>query len=243
LAPGHKTVSTLAEVDGWVISARAGGGTVILGVAGFQNSGKTTLLEILIPMVTKAGFRVATVKHVAHDDLQIDTAGTDTDRHKKAGARLAVAVSDSESVYFHGQPQTLEEILARVRALEAPDLILVEGFKGSSIPKIVVGAAPYSGEPLYHWDGSAEDGQRIATQVIEELRKERSREQPEAQADLDRRRSARGETLTKLDDSNARLRAKRGDLWNQLKVMAKNSRDETPTSKGLRAPRKRARER
>ena len=58
----------------------------VFGVTGWKNSGKTTLVEALVRELTGRGWRIATVKH-AHHDFDIDKEGTDSFRHRKAGAR------------------------------------------------------------------------------------------------------------------------------------------------------------
>jgi molybdopterin-guanine dinucleotide biosynthesis protein MobB len=146
---------------------------MILGVAGYQNSGKTTLIELIAPRVCAAGFTVATVKHIAHDDLRVDAGGSDTQRHRQAGATLAAAVSDAETVYFHGGGNSLDQVLARIAALDAPDLILVEGFKRSGLPKIVIGTVQHGGPAKWRWDGTPEGAAQVAQEILVELRAER----------------------------------------------------------------------
>ena len=64
----------------------------VIGVAGWKNSGKTTLVTRLVAELTRRGFKVATVKH-AHHDFQIDDAETDSARHRRAGAAQVAIVS------------------------------------------------------------------------------------------------------------------------------------------------------
>ncbi len=180
---------------------------MIIGIAGLQNSGKTTLVELLIPRVRAAGFKTATVKHIAHNDLRVDAAGSDTARHRRAGAHLAVAVSDGETVFFHETGGTLEDVLRRIGELEAPDLVLVEGFKGSLYPKIVIGAVLHAGPARWRWDGTPEGAASIAEDLMTEIRRERAGARggpapraPRAAASR-RRAGAR---------SNLRTRARRG---------------------------------
>jgi molybdopterin-guanine dinucleotide biosynthesis protein B len=147
---------------------------MIVGVAGFQNSGKTRLVELIIPRIIQGGFSVVSVKHIAHDDLAVDAAGTDTFRHKRAGSRVAVAVSDQETVYFHARAQTLDQILARLKELEPADLILVEGFKASALPKIVIGEVEHGGPALWRWDGTEAGAAHIAQSLMAGIRAERA---------------------------------------------------------------------
>jgi len=146
---------------------------MIIGIAGYQNSGKTRLVELIVPRIVAAGFTVATVKHIAHDDLSVDAAGTDTFRHKRAGARLAVAASDTETVYFHSKGQTLEEVLERLEKIEPADLVIVEGFKGSRLPKIVIGEVQHGGQELHRWDGTEGGAEAIAESLMQGIRAER----------------------------------------------------------------------
>jgi molybdopterin-guanine dinucleotide biosynthesis protein B len=110
----------------------------VLGIAGWKNSGKTTLTERLITEMARRGLRVAAVKH-AHHSFDVDHAGTDSARHRAAGAREVAIVSSQRVAHIRelkGAPEPeLHEILARFAAC---DLVLVEGYKRVDIPKIEV---------------------------------------------------------------------------------------------------------
>ena len=108
----------------------------VLGVAGWKNSGKTTLATGLIRELTRRGFAVSSLKH-AHHAFQIDAGETDSARHRRAGAgQVAVVSPDRWAVVTElaGAPEpTLDDMLAKL----APcDLVVVEGFKRAAIPKI-----------------------------------------------------------------------------------------------------------
>jgi molybdopterin-guanine dinucleotide biosynthesis protein B len=108
----------------------------VFGVTGWKNSGKTTLVEALVRELTGRGWRVATVKH-AHHDFDIDKEGTDSFRHRKAGAKEVAIVSGRRWALMHelgeeGEP-TLEDVLSR---LSPADLVLIEGYKRGSHRKI-----------------------------------------------------------------------------------------------------------
>jgi molybdopterin-guanine dinucleotide biosynthesis protein B len=108
----------------------------VFGVTGWKNSGKTTLVEALVRELTGRGWQVATVKH-AHHDFDIDKEGTDSFRHRQAGAKEVAIVSDRRWALMHelgeeGEP-TLEDILSR---LSPADLVLVEGYKRGTHRKI-----------------------------------------------------------------------------------------------------------
>ena len=110
--------------------------TRIFGVTGWKNSGKTTLVEALVGELTARGWQVATVKH-AHHDFDIDKEGTDSFRHRKAGAKEVAIVSGRRWALMHelGEEDepTLEDVLSR---LSPADLVLVEGYKRGSHRKI-----------------------------------------------------------------------------------------------------------
>lgn len=108
----------------------------VFGVTGWKNSGKTTLVEALVRELTGRGWRVATVKH-AHHEFDIDKEGTDSFRHREAGAREVAIVSGRRWALMHelgGEEEpTLEDILSR---LSPTDIVLVEGYKRESHRKI-----------------------------------------------------------------------------------------------------------
>jgi molybdopterin-guanine dinucleotide biosynthesis protein B len=110
--------------------------TPVFGITGWKNSGKTTLTERLVAELTGRGLAVATVKH-AHHDFDIDKEGTDSFRHRKAGAREVAIVSGRRWALMHelsgeGEPR-LADIVAR---LSPVDLVLVEGYKREGHPKV-----------------------------------------------------------------------------------------------------------
>ncbi|WP_312797570.1 molybdopterin-guanine dinucleotide biosynthesis protein B [Tianweitania sp.] len=108
----------------------------VFGITGWKNSGKTTLTERLVTELTGRGYTVSTIKH-AHHDFDIDVPGTDSFRHRAAGASEVAIVSSHRWALMHeargdAEP-TLPEILAR---LSPCDLVLVEGYKREDHLKI-----------------------------------------------------------------------------------------------------------
>jgi molybdopterin-guanine dinucleotide biosynthesis protein B len=108
----------------------------VFGITGWKNSGKTTLTERLVAELTRRGRRVATVKH-AHHDFDIDKQGTDSFRHRQAGACEVAIVSNRRWALMHELQGEDEPALATILARLSPcDLILVEGYKRESHLKI-----------------------------------------------------------------------------------------------------------
>lgn len=110
----------------------------VIGVAGFKNAGKTTLVERLVTELTGRGYRISTVKH-AHHSFDIDHEGRDSFRHRKAGATEVAVVSRHRWAIIHelrdGSDLALDEVLAKL----APcDLVIVEGYKRDTHDKIEV---------------------------------------------------------------------------------------------------------
>ena len=110
----------------------------IIGVAGFKNAGKTTLVEKLVIDLTGRGFRVSTVKH-AHHSFDIDHEGRDSFRHRKAGATEVAVVSSGRWAIIHELRNEAEPGLDDIlRKLEPCDLVIVEGYKRDGHDKIEV---------------------------------------------------------------------------------------------------------
>ncbi len=119
----------------------------VICFVGPKNSGKTTLLEKVIRALSAAGLRVAAVKHDAHD-FGIDHAGKDSYRFAAAGADAVLISSATKTalVERHADAVPLEALIARhVRGV---DLVLVEGYKSSHFPKIVVHRSATGRPPL-----------------------------------------------------------------------------------------------
>ena len=110
----------------------------ILSFVGRSNSGKTTLIERVIPELTRAGYRVATVKHAGHG-FELDTEGKDSWRHKQAGASAVVVVSNCSMAMFADVSKEMKVEEVRDRFLDnQTDLIIAEGWKSEGYPKIAV---------------------------------------------------------------------------------------------------------
>jgi len=109
----------------------------IISIAGKSNTGKTTLLEKLIPELAGRGYRVATIKHNTHG-FEIDHEGKDSWRHKKAGARLTVISSSRRIALIEDVDKDIPLDEIREKYIHDVDLILTEGYKGNPFPKIEV---------------------------------------------------------------------------------------------------------
>ena len=113
-------------------------GRRVIGVVGWKNNGKTTLVVRLVEPLTAQGLRVSTVKH-AHHSVDLDQPGKDSWRHREAGAAEVVLATARRWALIHELRQEdeppLEELLAKMAAV---DLVIVEGFKRFPHPKIEV---------------------------------------------------------------------------------------------------------
>lgn len=115
---------------------RARNGTPVIGVAGWKNSGKTTLTVRLVEEFVRRGLNVSTVKH-AHHNFRIDDEDTDSARHRRAGAGQVAIVSSERVALVTELAGRDEPDFADVVDMLAPrDLIIVEGYKSAAIPKI-----------------------------------------------------------------------------------------------------------
>ena len=119
----------------------------VIGLAGWSGVGKTTLLKKLIPELNRRGLTVSTVKH-AHHAFDIDQPGKDSFEHRHAGAREVLISSGRRWALVHELGEAPEPSLAELLGRLSPvDLVIVEGFKACSHPKIEVHRAA-NGKPL-----------------------------------------------------------------------------------------------
>jgi molybdopterin-guanine dinucleotide biosynthesis adapter protein len=127
-----------------------------IGFAGYSGSGKTSLIERVIPALRQRGLKVSVLKH-AHHSFDIDQPGKDSFRHREAGASEVMLVSEKRWVIMHeaqGRPEpSMEEMLTR---FEDCDVVLVEGYKFGALPKIEVYRSQFSidkkTEPMFKND-------------------------------------------------------------------------------------------
>jgi molybdopterin-guanine dinucleotide biosynthesis protein MobB len=107
----------------------------VLTIIGKSKTGKTTLMEKLIPVLSEKGYRVGTVKHHAHAGFEIDQPGKDTWRHAQAGSRHVVIAAPGKIASY----RTIEAELSLDEVLEEfheVDIVLVEGYKRAGKPSI-----------------------------------------------------------------------------------------------------------
>jgi molybdopterin-guanine dinucleotide biosynthesis protein MobB len=108
----------------------------VVAFVGGHNSGKTTVIVELVPLLKARGLRVGTLKHTTKDAPD-DVAGKDSQRHAAAGAEVGAFVTPGRTTARRfGEEEVLEEVLRREFA--ECDLVLVEGYKSLPIPKIEV---------------------------------------------------------------------------------------------------------
>ena len=107
----------------------------IVAISGVKNSGKTTLICRLLEIFKEKGLRVAVLKHDGHD-FEPDVPGTDTYRQLQAGAYGTAVFSKGKYMLVKQQPQISEKEL--MEFFPEADLILLEGFKYSTYPKIEI---------------------------------------------------------------------------------------------------------
>jgi molybdopterin-guanine dinucleotide biosynthesis protein MobB len=109
----------------------------IVSIVGRSNTGKTTLIEGIIPELKKQGYRVATIKHNLHG-FDVDREGKDSWRHRRAGAGTVVLAAPRSIVVFDELDREYDIKGIAENYIKNRDIIITEGFKGNPLPKIEV---------------------------------------------------------------------------------------------------------
>ena len=109
----------------------------IISIVGKSDSGKTTLIEKLVPELTRRGYRIATVKHDVHG-FEVDREGKDSWRHKRAGAHTVVISSPQKVALIRDVERDLSLMEIRDKLIREVDLVLSEGYKRDVQPKIEI---------------------------------------------------------------------------------------------------------
>ncbi len=146
----------------------------VFGIAGWSKTGKTTMVERLLLELARRGRRVGTLKHDVHG-FEADHPGKDSWRHRSAGSAATIIVGpDQMALFRQGPPSDPEQLIPMLGEV---DLVLAEGFKRASWPKLEIhrGSGPLACAddpwlvavagpeqprscpvPWYHWDEIAE---------------------------------------------------------------------------------------
>jgi molybdopterin-guanine dinucleotide biosynthesis adapter protein len=121
----------------------------VFGLAGWSGSGKTTLVTKVIPVLIRRGLKIATIKH-AHHEFDIDRPGKDSWLHREAGASEVIVSSGRRWALVHELRSAPEPSLVELLAKLSPaDLVIVEGFKRQTYPKLEIYRAAV-GKPLIY---------------------------------------------------------------------------------------------
>ena len=116
----------------------------VLSIVGKSNSGKTTLIEKIIPELKRRGYRVGIVKH-AHHGFEMDQQGKDSHRHQKAGADAVMVASPGQiGMVKKFSSECLDDL---VPFFSDMDILISEGFKRDKAPKIEVFRKESHAEP------------------------------------------------------------------------------------------------
>lgn len=120
----------------------------IIAIVGKSGSGKTTLIEKLLPEFKRRGYRVGTVKHHVHE-FDIDTEGKDSWRHARAGSDTVVIASPQKLAMVKKMTADMRLEDMRDMLFSDVDVIIAEGYKMSTQPKVEVFQAAVCKKPLF----------------------------------------------------------------------------------------------
>lgn len=111
----------------------------ILAISAYSGTGKTTLLQQIIPLLKQQNIKVGAIKH-SHHDIDIDIPGKDSYLLRKAGANQTIVACDQRWAMVTETPDSSLDLNALIKQFdpENTDLILVEGFKEEPLPKLAL---------------------------------------------------------------------------------------------------------
>lgn len=107
----------------------------VFAVSGIKNSGKTTLITKLVSALTQKGYKVGVIKHDGHE-FKADHEGTDSYKHKEAGAKNVIVYSKTKVMMI--KDDVMPEIESLIKLQQDMDIVILEGMKHSQYPKIEI---------------------------------------------------------------------------------------------------------
>ncbi len=111
---------------------------IVCGIVGWKNSGKTYFAQKLIKYFSSKNYKVASIKH-AHHNFEIDKPDTDSYLHRKAGSQEVIISSSKKWAKIKELGKKNEKSLKELlNELENPDIVIVEGYKLDSHPKLEI---------------------------------------------------------------------------------------------------------
>lgn len=115
----------------------------VFAISGGKNTGKTSLAVSIIEELTKRGYSIASIKHT-RGGHNVDREGTDTWKHRDAGAKAVAFSTPSDSAFYIRSGMDLNEILEILSLVSDPDMVIVEGMKDEDLPGTDVSHAKVS---------------------------------------------------------------------------------------------------
>ncbi len=119
----------------------------VVSIVARSGSGKTTLIERLLPLLRSSGVRVGVLKH-HHHTSSFDTPGKDTFRFAEAGAEVVVGASPVQVAVFRREDGNTDLDAVIGQHFAGTDLVMVEGYKRGSYPKIEVNRRAHASKLL-----------------------------------------------------------------------------------------------
>ncbi len=101
-------------------------------VIGYHNSGKTSLLTRMIPLIIERGYSVSTIKHATHLDIDRIESLKDSEALFSAGSEKTVALGNDFAVIY-SRSESIRSVLSQITS----DVVIVEGFKDKPFPNIL----------------------------------------------------------------------------------------------------------
>ncbi|MGD6841603.1 molybdopterin-guanine dinucleotide biosynthesis protein B [Bacillus infantis] len=125
---------------------------VVFQIAGFKNSGKTTLVQAVIRELQKQGYAAVTIKHHGHGGKPDVLEDKDTSLHMRAGALASLAEGEGSILIQADKLNWPLERLIQLMTAFGPDIILIEGYKKECYPKAVIARNLEEAEKLSRLD-------------------------------------------------------------------------------------------
>ena len=146
---------------------------VIIGVYGYSNSGKTTLITALISHFSEKGYKIGAMKQT-HKEISIDSKGKDTSLFSSTGADPVIFSSSSGTTILTKQVVSIPKILESYIIQEHVDLFLIEGAMDPMIEKIRIGKRPIRENTIYTFKDNLDELIQIIENKLDRRKNEMS---------------------------------------------------------------------